>query len=224
MKLSLANQAVRQTRTFAYSLLIACWVALGAQAAPAVSADKIQPALIGASISTSIALTDIEKRSQALSKTLAGKPAVLVFYRGGWCPYCNVQLSDLRKLVNPAKELGFQLIAVSPDQASELFKSVKKNELDYLLLSDAKAELIDAFGIGFTVDAMTREKYAGYGIDLEKASGQKHYVLPVPSVFVLDGSGKIQFQYVNPDYSVRLSSKVIIAALEDIASRKKKAP
>jgi peroxiredoxin len=201
--------------TFAYSLLIASWVVVGAHAAPAVSADKIQPALIGATIATSIALTDIEKRSQALSKTLAGKPAVLVFY---------VQLSDLRKLVKPAKELGFQLIAVSPDQASELFKSVKKNELDYLLLSDAKAELINAFGIGFTLDAMTREKYAGYGIDLEKASGQKHYVLPVPSVFVLDGSGKIQFQYVNPDYSVRLSSKVIIAALVDIVSRQKKAP
>jgi peroxiredoxin len=205
-----------------FAATFAAFLSTSAFAKPAMSADKIQPVLIGAQVSTEIKLTDIDQHAKTLKEALANKPAVLVFYRGGWCPYCNIGLSDLRNVVEPAKKLGYQVIAVSPDQPSELFKSVEKNELNYTLLSDAKAELINAFGIGFTLDAATREKYAGYGIDLEKASGEKHFTLPVPSVFVLDGTGKVLFEYVNPDYSVRLSSKVILAALEDLAQRKKK--
>jgi peroxiredoxin len=206
------------TRTL---ILIFATQALVVSAEIAVSSDKVRPLLIGQS-APKASLQAIDGKTVSLAQALAGKPAVVVFYRGGWCPYCNTQLSDLRKLVAPLKAKGVALIAISPDLPAELFKSVEKSELDYQLYSDAKVQAIEGFGIGFTLDAATLEKYAGYGIDLEKFSGQTHHVLPVPAVFVLDAAGKIQFQYVNPDYSVRVSSAVVLASVEAMLAAKQK--
>jgi peroxiredoxin len=201
--------------------LLLSMLSVGAHAEFAMSAEQVRPLLIGAAAPAAVALTDVDGKATSLAAVTKGRASVLVFYRGGWCPYCNLQLADLRNLVKPLKEKNVALIAISPDQASELFKSVKKNSLDYVLLSDASATLIEAFGIGFKVDDMTKKKYAEYGIDLAKASGQDHSVLPAPSVFIVDAAGKVQFSYVNPDYSVRLSSKVVLAALDDLLARKK---
>ena len=202
-------------------LLIFATQALVVSAEIAVSSDKVRPLLIGQP-APNASLQSIDGKTVSFEQVLAGKPAVVVFYRGGWCPYCNTHLSDLRKLVAPLKAKGVALIAISPDLPAELFKSVEKSELDYQLYSDAKAQAIEGFGIGFKLDAATLEKYAGYGIDLEKSSGEPHHVLPVPSVFVLDAAGKIQFQYVNPDYSVRVSPAVILAAVEAMLAAKQK--
>ncbi len=206
-------------RLILLTLLLQFAAIAAAEIAP--SADKVQPLLIG-QMAPKVTLQSIDGKSLSIEQIQAGKPAVIVFYRGGWCPYCNTHLSDLRKLVAPLKAKGVALIAISPDLPAELFKSVKKSELDFQLFSDAKIQAIEGFGIGFKLDASTLEKYAGYGIDLEKSSGEKHHVLPVPAVFVLDGAGKIQFQYVNPDYSVRVSSAVILAAVEQMQSVPKK--
>jgi peroxiredoxin len=187
----------------------------------AASADQVRPLLIG-HMAPNASLMSSDNKAMDLATVLAGKPTVLVFYRGGWCPYCNGQLADLRKLKAPLKQRGVNLVAISPDQPSELFKSIEKHKLDYQLFSDNKAQAIDAFGIGFKVDDATIAKYAGYGIDLEKSSGEKHHVLPAPSVFVIDSGGKIAFEYVNPDYSVRASSAVILAAVDDMLKAKKK--
>lgn len=187
----------------------------------AESSDQVRPLLIGQS-APKASLQAIDGKTVSFAQALAGKPAVVVFYRGGWCPYCSTQLSDLRKLVAPLRAKGIALIAISPDLPAELFKSVEKSELEYQLYSDAKVQAIEGFGIGFKLDAATLEKYVGYGIDLEKFSGEPHHVLPVPAVFVLDAAGKIQFQYVNPDYSVRVSSAVILAAVEQMQSVPKK--
>ncbi len=196
-------------------------LSFSAQAELAMSAEQVRPLLIGSTAPT-VSLSNSDGKPTTLAAASKGRISVVVFYRGGWCPYCNLQLADLRHLVKPLQEKNVALIAISPDQPSELFKSIKKNSLDYTLLSDASAKVIEAFGIGFKVDDSTKKKYAEYGIDLAKAAGQSHSVLPAPSVFIIDANGKIQFAYVNPDYSVRLSSKVILAALDDLLGRKKK--
>lgn len=202
-------------------LVVFATQALVVSAEIAVSSDKVRPLLIGQSAPKAI-LQAIDGQTVSLEQVLAGKPAVVVFYCGGWCSYCNLQLSDLRKLVAPLKAKGVALIAISPDLPAELFKSIEKSELDYQLYSDAKVQAIEGFGIGFRLDATTLEKYAAYGVDLEKSSGQTHHVLPVPAVFVLDAAGKIQFQYVNPDYSIRVSAAVILASVEATLAAKKK--
>jgi peroxiredoxin len=199
------------------TLLLAAIVyllAIGSTAAAAEFATQpaqVRPLLIGSALPDA-ALRDLDGKSTTLRTAAAGKPTVLVFYRGGWCPYCNLQLSDLRKVFGPLRELGYTLIAISPDRPEELRRTLEKTPLEYTLLSDSSAAAIGALGIGFAVDAATLEQYKGYGIDLESASGNSHHVLPVPSVFVVDSAGIIQFHYVNPDYRIRVPGELVLAA------------
>ncbi len=186
-------------------------ISVPAIAAPAVTADAVTPALIGTQLPT-VNLRDVDGKPFDLQAAVAKAPTVLVFYRGGWCPYCNAQLAGLAKSADELKAMGYQIIGVSPDSPAELKKTIGKNKLDYTLVSDSKAQLIDAMGVGFTVDAETLEKYKGYGIDLEKSSGETHHILPVPAVYLMDTSGLIKFSYVNPNYKVRLESSVLMAA------------
>lgn len=90
--------------------------------------------------------------------------------------------------------------------------TVAKNEVAYELYSDARAEAMRGFGIAWQMPDEMRKQYEGYGIDLEKASGEQHHLLPAPAVFLLDTEGKILFEYVNPDYKVRLESDILLAA------------
>jgi peroxiredoxin len=182
--------------------------------------DKaITPLLLGNAL-PDVALRTLEDAPTTLKEAVGGKPAVLVFYRGGWCPYCNLQLSGLRLIRKDLDALGFQLIAISPDSPAELKKTLDKDALDYRLLSDSSAEAMRAFGVGYEVDAEMLKKLSGYGIDLEKASGQTHHVLPVPSVYLVDARGTLQFSYVHPDYTVRLPEEVVLAAARAIKNEK----
>lgn len=185
----------------------------------AASAAEVRPLLLGSAM-PDVALQAVDGKPVSLKRQVDGKPAILVFYRGGWCPYCNLQLSELRLITKDAEALGYQMIAISPDRPEELARTLTKDKLDYTLLSDAKADALRAFGIGFRVDDATIKQYLGYGIDLEKASGQSHHALPVPSVFIVDANGILQFSYTHPDYKVRVPGSVVMAAAKAIAERR----
>lgn len=185
----------------------------------ATSAEQVRPLLLGSTL-PDVSLQSVDGKPVSLKQQVNGKPAILVFYRGGWCPYCNLQLSELRLITKDAEALGYQMIAISPDRPEELSRTLTRDKLDYTLLSDARADALRAFGIGFRVDDATIEKYRGYGIDLEKASGENHHALPVPSVFIVDANGILQFSYSHPDYQVRVPGSVVMAAAKAIAERK----
>lgn len=182
--------------------------------------DKaVAPLLLGNAL-PDVTLRTLEGAPITLKDAVGGKPAALVFYRGGWCPYCNLQLSGLRLIRKDLDALGFQLIAISPDNPAELKKTLDKDALDYRLLSDSSATAMRAFGIGYEVDQEMLAKLAGYGIDLERSSGETHHVLPVPSVWLIDADGTLQFSYVHPDYTVRLPEAVVLSAARAIQSQK----
>lgn len=141
------------------------------------------------------------------------QPTVFVFYRGGWCPFCNRHLSELRNAEAGLKEMGYQIVALTPDLPEELKKTMTKDEVGYKLYSDSSAAAMKAFGVAFEVEQKTVTMYKeSYKIDLEKASGQTHHILPVPSVFISNGKGEIKYVYSNPDYKVRLSSDALLEA------------
>lgn len=171
-------------------------------------AEDISPLLIGEEI-PDMGLTDINGNAFDLKKTIAQKPTVLVFYRGGWCPYCSLQLSGLQKVIGDLEKLGYQLLAVSTDSPSELKESIGKEKLTYTLISDADLNLSKAMGIAFKAP----EQYAR---TLEKSSGGKNsdYLLPVPSVFILDRKGRIQFEYISPDFKHRLNEVILLKVAE----------
>lgn len=185
----------------------------------AAAPDQVRPLLLGSPL-PDVKLATLDGSSVTLKQQVAGKPAILVFYRGGWCPYCNLQLSELRLIKQPAEALGYQIIAISPDLPAELAKTLGNDKLDYTLLSDSKADALRAFGIGYRLDDASFDKYKTGGIDLEAASGQPHHALPVPSVFIVDGDGLVQFAYSHPDFRVRVPGDVVLAAAKAIAERR----
>lgn len=144
-----------------------------------------------------------------------GKKTVLIFYRGGWCPYCNTYLQELAQMEAEVRDMGFQIIALSPDTPDELKKTMDKAETTYNLYSDSSAEAMRRFGVAFRLDDETFTMYRDrFGIDLEASSGQQHHILPVPAVFVIDAAGMITFSHSNPDYKVRLRGEEFKAALK----------
>lgn len=144
------------------------------------------------------------------------QPTVFVFYRGGWCPFCNRHLAELRNAEAGLKEMGYQLVALTPDLPEELKKTMTKEEVGYKIFSDSSAAAMKAFGVAFELDQKTVSMYKeSYKIDVERASGQTHHILPVPSVFISNGSGEIKFVYSNVDYKVRLSSEAVLEAAKN---------
>lgn len=121
-------------------------------------------------------------------------------------------MGQLQKIEDQLVDLGYQILAVNPDRPAKLGDAITKNDLKYQVLSDSTMECSRAFGLAFRVDDETLKRYKGYGIDLEEASGQDHHLLPVPAVYIVGKDAKIRFQYVNPDYRIRLDSDTLLAA------------
>jgi peroxiredoxin len=148
------------------------------------------------------------------------KPTVVLFYRGGWCPYCNAQLSDLHLVEPKLRKSGFEIVFLSTDRPELLYASLKATHIHYTLLSDSHLEAARAFHIAYHVDDATLAKMREYGVDLEATTGTKQHELPVPSVFIIDTSGIIRFVYSNPDYKIRLGADALWAAAQPLAAVK----
>ena len=175
-----------------------------------------QPIAVGSPIPEVTLRTDKDKEFN-LRQAVAEKPAVIIFYRGGWCPYCTKHLSGLAKIENDLTAAGFQLLAVSTDQPAKLREKPEYQALNYILLSDSTMETAKAFGIVFRVPDKLVTKYKNsFGIDLEAASGATHHLLPHPAVFIVDSKGVIRFAHVNEDYKVRLEPEKVLAAAREI--------
>ena len=175
-------------------------------------ASDVRPPLPGMTAPT-FEVRDVDGNSVVFDPDDLDKPVILTFYRGGWCPYCNLHLSELRRIEADLRGMGFELWFLSADKPSVLAEGADP-EAGYRLLSDARLTAAQAFDIAFRLDDATLAKYAEYGIDLEAASGEDHHALPVPATFLVGTDGVIQFSFVNPDYSVRLSPRVLKAAAE----------
>jgi peroxiredoxin len=129
-------------------------------------------------------------------------------------------LGQLRKIESQLTELGYQIVAVSPDKPEKLSASIEKQSLTYTLVSDSEVTGIKRFGIAFHVSDQTVDTYKNqYKIDLEGDSGAKHHILPVPAVFIISKEGQVLFQYVNPDYKVRLYPEILLAAAKAYAKK-----
>lgn len=179
----------------------------------AEEAAGVTPILTGTRI-PDVSVRNIDGDSVNLRNLISRDPTVLIFYRGGWCPYCNKHMAELQQVEERLVDMGYQILAVSPDRPEKLKESISKHDLSYTLLSDSPMIASSAFGLAFKVDQKTLKRYDQIGIDLEESSGYDHHLLPVPAVFLVDTEGMIRFKYVNPDYKVRVKSKVLLAAAE----------
>lgn len=174
-------------------------------------ASQVQPLLPGMK-APAFKVQTVESQPMKFDPDAMDKPLVLTFFRGGWCPYCNLHLSEMRKAESELKEMGFDIWFISIDQPSVLYASLDQADIGYTILSDSSLDATRAFGIAFQLPDDLVERYLDYGIDLEAATGETHHVLPAPSTFIIGTDGIIRFQYTNPDYKVRLHPDVLLAA------------
>lgn len=182
---------------------------------------SISPLLNGEQI-PAIALQDLNGKEVELTKLTEQKPTIFFFYRGGWCPFCNNQMGQLKAIEPKLIEMGFQLVGISPDTPAQLKASAAKNKLKYLLLSDEKMLASQAFGIAFYTSKQVTESYTNR-LQLENPlwttpEGDKRLVLPVPAIYIADKKGLIHFQYLNPNYKVRPAPKLILTAASLVGS------
>lgn len=152
-----------------------------------------------------------------LKDLLAKGPVVLSFYRGGWCPYCNLELRALQKALPEIAGLGAQLVAISPQTPDESLSTAEKNELAFCVLSDVGSVTAKAFGIAFDLAEELRPIYARSGHALPDKNGDESWVLPIPATYVIDSDGTIALAFRDVDYRNRLEPAEIIAALRAIA-------
>ena len=171
--------------------------------------EKISPILIGAKI-PNVNLKTADGMLIETHTIFMKKPSVVLIYRGGWCPYCNLHLSDIQNIEAKIVELGYQIIAISPDSPNNLEITSNDRALNYMLYSDASTQFIQALGIAFKAS----NNYVN--LLLEKSEDLNRGVLPVPSVFIVDKSGLIEFEYINPDYKTRITAKLLLAVLNGL--------
>lgn len=180
------------------------------------SAEDVHPLEVGETIPR-VHLVNSSGQETDLRNLISEKPALLIFYRGGWCPYCNAHLSKLVEIEEELYNLGIQIIAISPDQPSYLNESTAEHELGYRLLSDSKMDASKKFGLAYKVDPETVTRYKENNMDLAARSGSDHSLLPVPAAFLIDTGGIIHYRYFNPDYKVRVENSELLRVSRELS-------
>ena len=140
-------------------------------------------------------------------------PLVISFYRGGWCPYCNMELRALQQVLDQIHAFGAQLVAISPETPDSSLTTSEKNELSFEVLSDIDNVFAKQLGLVFQMPEDLREVYHSFNLDVQKHNGNDDYELPMPATYVIDTNGKIIFDFVSEDYTYRLEPEEVLKAL-----------
>ncbi|MBH0088543.1 AhpC/TSA family protein [Pseudoalteromonas arctica] len=149
-----------------------------------------------------------------LADLLKKGPVIISFYRGGWCPYCNLELKALNDYLPQFKTQSAQLVAISPQLPDETLSTAQKNDLEFDVLSDISNKVAEQFGLLFTLDERIQALYTQFGIDFEHYYGDKSFKLPLPATYVINQEGVITYAFLNEDYTLRAEPTDIMAALE----------
>lgn len=164
-------------------------------------------------------LPDARGGNLRLSTLFEKGPVVLSFYRGGWCPYCNLELRALQHTLPEFVRLGASLVAVSPQTPDESLSTAEKNELVFTVLSDTDSRIAKKFGIAFDLFEELRPIYAQFGHALPEKNGDDSWVLPIPATFIIDQDGLVVFAFVDVDYRNRLEPTEIVTILKALSTR-----
>jgi len=158
----------------------------------------------------SISLLDSKRKRVSLNELTAGQVSVITFYRGGWCPYCMLELDHYETMISDFEKAGVKVFAISPDGPMESRKTKNKRNLSYAVLSDPNNKAAKQLGLAFKVDSDTLSIYRQFGIDLEKSQKNKNGELPMPGTYVVDKSGVIRYSFVDPDYTKRAEPSEVL--------------
>lgn len=162
-------------------------------------------------------LADPLGKSVNLYEELAQGPVVLIFYRGAWCPYCNIQLRGCQQLLPEIEKYGGRLIAVSPQSPDNSLSQTEKEQLTFPVLSDTEGRVAESFDLLFELPDYLIETYTNtLKLDLSKYNLSDRWILPVPATYVIDKTGIIRHSYVNPHFMERMEPEDIVEELKKL--------
>ncbi|KIX22464.1 alkyl hydroperoxide reductase [Flavobacterium sp. 316] len=138
---------------------------------------------------------------------------IIAFYRGGWCPYCNLELKALQEILPQIKEKGASLIAITPETPDNSLNTIEKNNLEFEVLTDKDNKTASKFNLTYKLPKELLDIYLNFGINLEKSNNNQLGELPIAATYVVDTKGTIIFDYIKEDYKLRASTEAIIASL-----------
>ena len=165
----------------------------------------------------SFELPNQQGQSVQLTELLEKGPVVVAFYRGSWCPYCNLQLRALQARLPEIHELGAQLVAISPQSPDGSLSDNEISNMDFVVLSDQNADVAASYGVAWQVPEFLLEHMrVDRGLDLESVNNGNGSILPIPATFVLNKQGKVIWRYVDVDYRTRSEPEDIINALKNL--------
>lgn len=168
------------------------------------------------SVAVDFTLPNHEGRPVNLFTELKKGPVVLIFYRGGWCPYCNMTLHAFQEIKEEVETLGAQMIAISPEPPDRALSTAEKNELGFQVLSDANNETARDYGLVFPLDAELVELYQKFGIPLiEKKDHPGTYELPLAATYIIDRDRIVIWKFAHADYTKRAEPADVLAILKD---------
>ena len=161
-------------------------------------------------------LPNVRGGTTSLSAMLEHGPVVLSFYRGGWCPFCNLEFKALHDKLPEMQALGATLVGISPETVAVSRQTVQDHQLEFEVLSDEGSRVTRDYGLVMVVDEAIRPHYAQWGIDIPTANGNETFELPVPATYVIDQNGMIRAAHVDKDYTKRMEPADIVAALQTL--------
>ncbi|UZO79459.1 AhpC/TSA family protein [Aquimarina sp. ERC-38] len=159
-------------------------------------------------------LTNASGNTVDIQEKIKEGPVVISFYRGGWCPYCNIELKALENALPKFKKEGANLLAITPETPDNSITTKEKNELTFEVLSDIDNKLAKELGLVFQLPEALDKIYQEFGINVEKHNANGDNELPIPATFVVSKEGKVVYRFLNEDYTKRADIPEILEALK----------
>ena len=164
-------------------------------------------------------LPNVQGTDITLSELLAKGPLVINFYRGGWCPFCNLEFKSLHDILPEIQKSGATLVGISPELPDNSLNTIEKHNLKFEVLSDVGNEIANKYGLIMDVPEIIRPLYLQWGLDIPTINGDNSWQLPIPATYVIDTDGTIISAYVNKNYTERMEPDDIVTALESLSEK-----
>ncbi len=172
-----------------------------------------EPGLKAGERAPDFTLPDAWGKPVNLAEELKKGPVVLVFYRGAWCPFCNLHLHALHNSQAYFKKYNAQLIAITPQKPDKSSEQIKKDKYEFKILSDLDDSVMRAYKLLYSLNAELIDVYKKHGLDVEAYNGEGRVTLPIPATYVIDRKGIIRAVHADTDYKKRMEPAAIIEAL-----------
>lgn len=165
-------------------------------------------------------LTDVTGKTVRLAELYAARPTLVLFYRGGWCPFCNLQIHEFSASAQQFEQRGIGIVAISVDRPSEEAKTQARHGVPFPMLSDSKLVAHQAYHVVHVTADAERKAFASHGLDLGAYSGEAHGSYAVPAIFLVDRTKTVRFVHVDEDYKTRPSAKQMLEVVDRVLRSK----